>query len=109
MKNYIHVPMSLLQQHIRESIRLQGFAIRHVLASPQEPAFSYTVGLHRPGSRRPEIVISGLSPQTRVDWLLDIGFRIQGPPPLATCRQMARAQGVRLQDLRFPAGGSEFI
>jgi hypothetical protein len=109
VEKHIHVPMAVLQQQIRESIALQGFALRHVLASKQEPAFSYTVGLHRPGSRRPEIVISGLAVQTRVAWLLEIGFRIQGPPPLETCRQMARAQGVRLRDLHFPPGGCVFM
>jgi hypothetical protein len=87
---------------------LQGFAVRHVLASEQAPAFSYTVGLHTPGSQKPEVVISGLKTESRVDWLLAIGFRIQGPPPLKTRQQMAKAQGVSLETLVFPPGGAVF-
>lgn len=105
---HTHVPMHKLQEQIREAIALQGFAIRHVLASEREPAFSYTVGLHTPGSQKPEVVISGLKTEIRVAWLLDIGFRIQGPPPLETRQQMAQAQGVSLEALVFPPGGAVF-
>src|SRR5690242_13625533 len=79
-----HFSMDALQQQIREGITLQGFAIRHVLSSGKEPEYSYSVGLHVPGSIRPELFISGLSVHTRIAWLLELGFRIQGPPPLAT-------------------------
>jgi hypothetical protein len=104
-KGHRHVPMRVLQTHIRATIALQGFALCHVLASEHQPAFSYTVGLHRPGTRRPELLISGLKTETRVAWLCEIGFRIQGPPPLHTCQYVAQIQGVPLQALRFPAGG----
>src|SRR6185312_13110219 len=102
------VSLQELQAQIRAGIALQGFALRHVLASEHEPAFSYTVGLSAPGSCRPEILISGLSVEARVAWLLEIGFQIQGPPPLATRRQMARVQGVALEALTFPPGGAVF-
>jgi hypothetical protein len=107
-KKHIHVPMNELQKQIREAIALQGFAIRHVLATEQEPAFSYTVGLHTPGTQKPEILISGLQMATRVAWLLDIGFQIQGPPPLQTRQRMAHLQGVPLDALGFPSGGTIF-
>lgn len=102
------VSLQELQAQIRAGIALQGFALRHVLASEHEPAFSYTVGLSAPGSSRPEILISGLSVEARATWLLEIGFQIQGPPPLATRRQMARVQGVALDALTFPPGGAAF-
>ncbi len=106
-RNRIHrpIPMHESQRHIREAIASQGFAIRQVLATESAPAFAYTVGLHIPGSQKPELLISGLRPETRVAWLFAVGFRIQGPPPLHTCRQLAQAQGIPLQALRFPAGG----
>jgi hypothetical protein len=37
---HIYVPMYKLQAQIREVMALQGFALRHVLASEQAPAFS---------------------------------------------------------------------
>lgn len=108
MKKPQHLPPSIQQQQIRESIAFQGFALQHVLASEKEPAFSYTIGLHTPGSQRPELFISGLRVETRVAWLLDLGFRLQGPPPLATRQQLARARGISLHALTFPAGGAVF-
>ena len=98
----------ILQEHIHASIALQGFALCHVLGTECQPAFSYTVGLHTPGTQKPELLISGLKPEARVAWLLDPGFRIQGPPPLSTRQRIAQAQGVSLQALQFPAGGMVF-
>src|SRR5512146_1155005 len=108
MHHHIHLSQHEQQQQIREGIALQGFALRHVLASADEPAYSYTIGLFTPGSQKPELVLSGLSTALRVAWLLDLGFRIQGPPPLATRQQMAREQGVTLDSLVFPKGGVVF-
>lgn len=102
----MHLPQAVQQQQIREDIALQGFALRHVLVSGEEPAFSYTVGLSAPGTQNPELVISGLHTATRVAWLLDIGFRIQGPPPLETRQRLARLQG---RVPVFPAGGERFV
>ena len=109
MPKQIHIPQHEQQRQIREGIALQGFALRHVLASESEPAFSYTVGLHTPGSTTPELLISGLKIETRVAWLLDLGFRIQGPPKLSARQQMARAHGVPLRSLVFPSGGEVFV
>lgn len=103
---HMHLPQTVQQQQIREDIALQGFALRHVLAAGEEPAFSYTVGLSAPGTQKPELVISGLHTATRVAWLLDIGFRIQGPPPLETRRRLARLQG---SAPTFPPGGEVFV
>jgi hypothetical protein len=108
MKHHRHVSMDQLQREIQEGIALQGFAIRHVISPATEPEFTYTVGLHLPGSTRPELFMSGLSRETRVEWMLHLGFLIQGPPPLATQQQMARAQGVPLEKLAFPKGGQVF-
>ncbi len=108
MKKHRYLTQEEQQTHIRESIAWQGFALQHVLASAREPAFSYTVGLHTPGSQKPEIIMSGLKTETRVAWLLDIGFRIQGPPPLVTRQQIAQAQGAPLDTLVFPSGGAVF-
>jgi hypothetical protein len=103
-----HRSQAQLQQEIREGIALQGFALRHVLEADDEPAFSYTVGLHTQQSQRPELLISGLHIETRVAWLLELGFRMQGPPPLHTRRQIALSQGVPLERLDFPPGGQIF-
>ncbi|HEU5377134.1 MAG TPA: DUF4262 domain-containing protein [Ktedonobacteraceae bacterium] len=108
MHHHTHLSQHEQQQQIREGIALQGFALRHVLASADEPAYSYTVGLFTPGSQKPELVISGLSTELRVAWLLDLGFRIQGPPPLATRQHMARVHRVALDTLVFPEGGAVF-
>lgn len=108
MEKHRHLTQEEQQAHIRQSIAWQGFAIQHVLASAHEPAFSYTVGLHTLGSQKPEVVMSGLKTETRVAWLLDIGFRIQGPPPLATRQQIVQAHGVLLETLVFPPGGAIF-
>lgn len=106
MAKHIHVSQHEQQGQIREGIALQGFALQHVLASAEEPAFSYTVGLAAPGTARPELVISGLHTVTRVAWLLDIGFRMQGPPPPETRQRLARLQG---RVPVFPAGGERFV
>lgn len=103
-----HVSMAALQREIEEGIALQGFAIRHVLPLGGEPEFSYTVGLHAKGTSRPELFMSGLSRQTRVEWMLHLGFLIQGPPPAYTQLRMAQAQGVPVEALAFPAGGRVF-
>ena len=103
-----HVSTAVLQGQIREGIALQGFAIRHVISSSTEPEFTYTVGLHLPGSTRPELFLSGLARETRVHWMLHLGFLIQGPPPLETQRQMALAQSVPVGSLTFPVGGQVF-
>jgi hypothetical protein len=108
MKPHRHVSMAVLQKEIQEGIALQGFAIRHVLPSNTESEFTYTVGLHLPGSPRPELFMSGLSRETRAQWMLHLGFLIQGPPPLATQREMALAQGVPVESLTFPVGGLVF-
>src|SRR5690242_2056248 len=94
--------------HIHAGIALQGFALLHVLATRQEPAYSYTVGLHKPAGNQPELVISGLRTELRVAWLLDLGFRIQGPPPLATRERIARQQGIPLAAQVYPPGGTIF-
>ncbi len=107
-KHHTHISQHDSQRQIRDAIAWQGFALRHVLASAKQPAFSYTVGLHTPGSAKPELFISGLQTATRVAWLLALGFEIAGPPPLATRQQMARAQGVPPEALPFPAGGRVF-
>src|SRR2546425_812633 len=96
-----HFTMNELLQQIREGIALQGFAIRHVLPSGSSPAYTYTVGLHQAGTSVPELVISGLSTETRVAWMLELGFQIKGPPPLATQQQMEKALAPG-QTLTFP-------
>ncbi len=108
MKPHRHVSMATLQREIREGIALQGFAIRHVASSDAEPEFTYTVGLHASGSTRPELFMSGLWREIRVQWMLRLGFLIQGPPSLETQRRMALAQGVRVESLTFPGGGQVF-
>jgi Domain of unknown function (DUF4262) len=102
-----HFTMNELLQQIREGIALQGFAIRHVLPSSSWPAYTYTVGLHQAGTSVPELVISGLSTETRVAWMLELGFQIKGPPPLATQQQMEKALAPG-QTLAFPPGGRVF-
>lgn len=108
MHDHHHLSMDTLQRHIRESITLQGFAIRHVTSFGRHPEFSYTVGLYTPGSTKPELFISGLSRTTRVYWLLHLGFLIQGPPSLAAQQRLAKAQGVPRESLVFPQGGYVF-
>lgn len=108
MNRHRHVSMDQLQREIQEGIALQGFAIRHVAPFGDEPEFTYTVGLHTPGSTTPELFMSGLSRETRVQWMLHLGFLLQGPPPLKTQQQMAKAQGVPLEELAFPKGGQVF-
>ncbi len=103
-----HVSMEELQRQIRESITLQGFAIRHVTSFGKHPEFSYTVGLHTRGSTKPELFMSGLSRETRVHWMLHLGFLIQGPPPLETQQRMARDEGIPVGKLVFPPGGRVF-
>jgi hypothetical protein len=107
MKPHRHVSMAALQKEIQEGIALQGFAIRHVV-SPDEPEFTYTVGLHLPGSTRPELFMSGLSRETRVQWMIHLGFLIQGAPPLETLQRMAVARRVPVESLTFPVGGQVF-
>lgn len=108
MPRHCHVSMEELQRQIRESIGFQGFAIRNVLSSNNHPEFTYTVGLHLPGSERPELFISGLSRAARVQWILHLGFLIQGPPPLEGYMRKARQQGISVKDFRFPPGGKVF-
>jgi hypothetical protein len=103
-----HISMKTLQQQIREDIARQGFSLRHVVSSNQ-PEWTYTVGLHTKGSSRPELFMSGLSRKIRVAWMLHLGFLIQGPPPLVTRQRQAQAEGVAVEALSFPAGGSVFI
>ena len=108
MRRHRHLTLHEQQRLISESIAWQGFALCHVLASAHEPAYSYTVGLARPDAQRPELVISGLATELRVAWLLDLGFRMQGPPPLATRRRIAQDLGLARDALRFPPGGEVF-
>lgn len=108
MRRHIHLTQEEQQRIIREGIARQGFALLHVLASTHEPAYSYTVGLFTPGRQRPELVMSGLKTEHRVAWLLALGFRMQGPPPLATRRRIAREKGVPLDALVYPPGGEVF-
>lgn len=76
MKHHRHLSMDALQREILHGIAFQGFAIRHVEPSGNEPEFTYTVGLHTPGSMKPELFMSGLSRETRVHWMLHLGFLI---------------------------------
>ncbi|MBA2396171.1 MAG: DUF4262 domain-containing protein [Ktedonobacteraceae bacterium] len=108
MKHHRHVSMTTLQREIREGIALQGFAIRHVSTSNTEPEFTYTVGLHLPGSSRPELFMSGLSREIRVQWMLHLGFLIQGPPPEKARKQMTNVQGVSAEASAYPEGGRVF-
>jgi hypothetical protein len=108
MRRHRHLTLHEQQRLISESIAWQGFALCHVLASAHEPAYSYTVGLARPDAQRPELVISGLATELRVAWLLDLGFRMQGPPPLATRRRIAQDLDLARDALRFPPGGEVF-
>jgi hypothetical protein len=108
MNHHHHASIAVLQREIQEGIALQGFAIRHVISSDTEPEFTYTVGLHLPESSRPELFMSGLSRATHVQWMLHLGFLIQGPPPAETQRRMAKAQGVPIGELTFPKGGQVF-
>lgn len=100
-----------LLAHVRAGQALQGFAIQHVQGSDGCPDFAYTIGLYERGY--PELLISGLSAQTRVHWLLDLGFRMVGPPPLKTrlkgyaCTLLARVQGQRVTWPSFPPGGQK--
>jgi hypothetical protein len=72
-----------LAAQLRQDIRFQGFALRHGTGNKQ-PNWAYTAGLFRPASidtdPRPELLISGLPMEAHVQWLLTIGFQIQGPP-----------------------------
>jgi hypothetical protein len=52
--------------------------------------------------------MSGLSRETRVQWMLHLGFLIQGPPPLEIQQRMALTQGVQVESLTFPVGGQAF-
>lgn len=109
MHQHHHASMEELQREIQESRDLQGFAIRHVVSAGNEPEFTYTVGLHTPGSSKPELFMSGLTRETRVHWMLHLGFLIQGPPPLHVQRRMAQAQRVLRESLTFPPGGQVFL
>jgi len=108
MEKHQHASMEELQRQIQEGKDLQGFAIRHV-APAHEPEFTYTVGLHTPGSSTPELFMSGLSRETRVHWMLHLGFLIQGPPPLHVQLRMAQAKLVPVEALTFPPGGQVFL
>jgi Domain of unknown function (DUF4262) len=108
MHHHRHFSMEQLQEQISDGIAFQGFAIRHVVRLRDESEFTYTVGLHKPGSQIPEIFISGLSRPTRVHWALHVGFLIQGAPSLQTRERMARRQGVSVEALVFPPGGMVF-
>lgn len=103
-----HLSMAALQREIEEGIALQGFAIRHVVPLDGEPEFTYTVGLHAKGGSRPELFMSGLSRLTRVQWMLHLGFLLQGPPPADALLRLAHARRVAVEALAFPAGGRVF-
>lgn len=103
-----HYSMEELQAQIRDDIARQCFSIRHVLTDGTHPPFTYTVGLHTPGSPVPELFMSGLSMETRVGFMLHLGFLMIGPPPLEMRQRMARENGARVEDLAFPPGGVIF-
>jgi hypothetical protein len=101
--------MPQLQMQIREDIARQTFSIRHVLSDGAHPEFTYTVGLYSAADPAiPELFMSGLSMETRVGFMLQLGFAIKGPPPLAIQQRMAWENGVSVVDLTFPPGGMVF-
>lgn len=108
MHHHRHFSMKTLQKQIRDGIALQGFAIRHVISCGKAPECTYTVGLHTPGSSMPELFMSGLSRHMRVQWMLSLGFLIQGPPPGEAQQRLAERQGVPVETLLFPPGGRMF-
>lgn len=103
-----HFSMEELREQIRQDIARQSFSIRHVLSDGVYPPFTYTVGLHQPGTPFPELFISGLSMLTRVHFMLLLGFMMKGPPSRSIQRRIAREQGVGVDALSFPPGGVPF-
>ena len=103
-----HYSMEQLQQQIRQDIGRQTFSIRHVLSDGVHPEFTYTVGLHGPDSPFPELFMSGLRVETRVGFMLSLGFTMKGPPPLEVRQKMAWDNSVSVADLTFPPGGVVF-
>ncbi len=92
------------QRTIQDMIAFQGFFIQHVMAHGETPDWSYTIGL----APAPDLCIGGLSVKGRVAWLLDLGFRVNGPPSVQARTAMAIAQRVPLDQLIFPEGGRCF-
>lgn len=97
-----------LQVDIKKSAARQGFAIQHVLPTPGEPGFTYTIGLHRSGTDIPELFISGMKPLIANMWLFSLAFEMLGPPVPEVQERMAAEQGITVSALRFPPGGKRF-
>jgi hypothetical protein len=87
-------------------IDYQGFAIHHgrVLSGAW---WSHTIGLYEQG-KRPELFICGLTHELRVAWLLTLGFQMKGPPSARALEDEARARGIAVAELTYPAGGRTF-
>lgn len=88
-----------MQREIRELIAVHGFAIRHVLSNGTDPPYSYTVGLQLAGY--PELLSSGLTLPIRTAWMLDLGFRMTGPPPQYQRVRLARQKRVPVRASHF--------
>lgn len=95
------------QRAIQEMIEYQGFALFHGGGSTTRP-WSHTIGLYDSEHERPELFICGLPKQLRVAWLLDLGFRMKGPPSHRALEEESRARGIPIEALSYPPGGEVF-
>jgi Domain of unknown function (DUF4262) len=95
------------QEGIAAMVAYQGFALLHG-ATPSGSGWTHTIGLYDQESSRPELFICGLSIQLRVQWLLDLGFRIKGPPSPQALADEAKALGDPVTRLWYPPGGCVF-
>jgi hypothetical protein len=94
-------------QAIGHMVDYQGFALFHG-RTPSGAGWSHTIGLYDPREGRPELFICGLSLDLRVGWLLDLGFRMQGPPSARALQEESAARGIPIADLGYPPGGETY-
>lgn len=92
---------------IRYMIDYQGFALSH--GDRDGVAWTHTIGLHKPETERPEVILVCSAPLIfRVNWLLTAGFEVNGPPSAAALQEESRARGIPAAELYYPKGGRVF-
>jgi hypothetical protein len=95
------------QQGISAMVAYQGFALFHGRAATGG-GWTHTIGLYDPESCRPELFICGLTIELRVQWLLDLGFQMKGPPSRQALEDEAHERGIPAGELNYPPGGRVF-
>jgi hypothetical protein len=94
------------QQGIQAMVDYQGFALFH--GANDHTAWTHTIGLARPGTQRPEFLVSGGIRLFRIHILLSFGFEVNGPPSHAALLDESHARGIPLRELWYPSGGRSF-